>query len=111
MITAAAIGAVILAWVFYQQAKFLQAQIAELRRVMDYQFDGLRYEIKQVNDILKFVEPQLHMGSINMYVAARNTDLKSMQDVIGAVESGRHQSAIVPFSILRTTKSVNSTAA
>jgi hypothetical protein len=108
MTIAFAIGALILAGVFYQQVKHMQAQIAELRRVTDYQFDGLRFEFKQVNDILKYVEPQMQLRSLNMYAAVRHTDLKSIEDIRAAVESGRYPSALVPFSVLQAKPLVNS---
>jgi len=101
MITAVAIGALIFALIFYQQARVLQAQIAELRRVMDYQFDGLRYEFKQVNEVLKFVEPQI-ANSILGYVAVRHTGLGSINEIKTAVESGKYNSALIPLVEIRT---------
>jgi hypothetical protein len=93
----------------YAENKYQREQIRELRRVMDYQFDGLRYQFTEVKDLLSWIEPQLKMHSFNgMYVAARHADLKSIDAIREAVDAGRYHSAMLPMT--EYTPRVNSTA-
>jgi hypothetical protein len=68
---------------------------------MDLQLEGLRYKFDEVNAVLRFVEPQLKLKSINMYVAAHDTELRSIADIKGPIDSGKHESAFIPVTEIR----------
>jgi hypothetical protein len=85
-------------YAMYADNKYQREQINELRRVMDYQFDGLRHQFSEVKDVLKWVEPQV--PGIGGHVAVRHTGLNSVGELIDAINSGRYHSALVPWTTL-----------
>jgi hypothetical protein len=69
----AAFALALLYYALHAENKHLSVQIAELRRVTDYQLAGLRADFAEVKNTLKWIEPQLRLNTIPMYVAARDT--------------------------------------
>lgn len=92
----------------YFEFKDLRQRLLEFRTTTDYQLGNLRYQLEQVSTALEWVEPQLELQSMNMWVAARHTQLKSMEDVIAAVDSGKYRSARVPLVDYRAARPAGS---
>jgi hypothetical protein len=94
-----AIAIAALFYAMYAESKYQREQINELRRVMDYQFDGLRHQFSEVKELLSWIEPQV--SGILGHTPVRHTGLKSVGELIKAVNSGEYESALVPWSTLR----------
>jgi hypothetical protein len=93
-----AIVIAVLFYLLYFQNK-QREQINELRRVMDIQFGGLRSHLSEVMEQLSWTEPQLKLNSLDaMYIAARNANLDSMEEIRQAVDAGKYQSALLPVT-------------
>jgi hypothetical protein len=86
----------------YWQLHQMERQIAELRRTMDLQLAGLRHNFEDVNESLKWIEPQLKLNSFNgVWIAARHASINSIAEIRAAVEAGQYQSALIPLTDLR----------
>ena len=90
-------------YLFYKslhiEQKQQREQVAELRRVMDYQLDGLRHEFREVKHLLAWLEP--HVPGITGYIAVRHTGITSVNELVTALNEGRYDSALVPWSTLQ----------
>jgi len=92
-------GFLLVLWSVENENKRSRERIAELRRVMDLQFDGLRSEFSEVKKLLSWIEPQV--PGILGYTSVRHTGLESTGELVKAVNDGRYAEALVPWTVLR----------
>ena len=84
--------------VFYSETERHRVQVAELRAMMECRLQILFDSLAEARVTLKWIEPQLKVPAFKSYHSASIAGLKSLEEVMAAVNSGRYPSALVPMT-------------